>query len=96
MTDSMLNLTQMSNIGVPGQFIFRVDERDIKNAGEYIPDKNRKQRYDYFKLLPNEYRILYIVFSHCLTLTGVYVFIYVLYLCVHVQNKKRICSENKC
>lgn len=81
MTDIMLNLTQMSNIGVPGQFIFRVDERDIKNAGEYIPDKNRKQRYNYFKLLPNEYCILYIVFSHCLTLTGVYVFICTIFVC---------------
>lgn len=35
MTDSMLNLTQMSNIDVPGQFVFRVDEREIANAGEY-------------------------------------------------------------
>nr|XP_034326973.1 uncharacterized protein LOC105329357 isoform X6 [Crassostrea gigas] len=27
MKDSMLNLTQMSNVGVPGQFVFRVDVR---------------------------------------------------------------------
>lgn len=35
MTDSMLNLPQLSDIGVPGQFVFRVDEREIANAGEY-------------------------------------------------------------
>lgn len=35
MKDSMLNLTQMSNVGVPGQFVFRVDVR--VNPGEYIP-----------------------------------------------------------
>lgn len=34
----MLNLTQMSNIRVPGQFVFGIDERDIiNNAGKYIP-----------------------------------------------------------
>lgn len=33
----MLNLTQMSNIDVPGQFVFRVDKSDIDNAGKYIP-----------------------------------------------------------
>ncbi|XP_048735670.2 sushi, nidogen and EGF-like domain-containing protein 1, partial [Ostrea edulis] len=32
MTDAVLNLTQMSNIGVPGQFVFRVDEAKISNA----------------------------------------------------------------
>ncbi|XP_065942673.1 fibropellin-3 isoform X2 [Magallana gigas] len=32
MTDSMLNLPQLSNIGVPGQFVFRVDESNIANA----------------------------------------------------------------
>lgn len=34
MTDNMTNLPQMSNIGVPGQFVFRLDVRD--NPGEYI------------------------------------------------------------
>ncbi|XP_065942667.1 uncharacterized protein [Magallana gigas] len=29
MTDSLLNLPQMSNIGVPGQFVFRVENREI-------------------------------------------------------------------
>lgn len=43
MTDSMLNLTQMSNIDVPGQFVFRVDEREIANAGKY------KNLYQLFK-----------------------------------------------
>ncbi|XP_052697611.1 sushi, nidogen and EGF-like domain-containing protein 1 [Crassostrea angulata] len=32
MTDTMLSLPQMSNIAVPGQFVFRVDERKIANA----------------------------------------------------------------
>nr|XP_022329841.1 sushi, nidogen and EGF-like domain-containing protein 1 [Crassostrea virginica] len=32
MTDSMLNLPQMSNIGIPGQFVFRVDQTNITNA----------------------------------------------------------------
>lgn len=35
MTDSMLNLPHMSNIGVPGQFVFRVDQSKIANAGNY-------------------------------------------------------------
>lgn len=34
MTDNITNLPQMSNIGVPGQFVFRLDVRD--NPGEYI------------------------------------------------------------
>lgn len=34
MTDNMTNLPQMSNIGVPGQFVFRLDVRD--NPSEYI------------------------------------------------------------
>lgn len=29
----------MSNIGVPGQFVFRLDEKEIDNAGEYISDQ---------------------------------------------------------
>ena len=35
MTDSMFNLPQMSNIGIPGQFVFRVDQTSITNAGHY-------------------------------------------------------------
>ena len=36
MTDSMLNLPRMSNIGIPGQFVFRVDQTNITNAGLYL------------------------------------------------------------
>ncbi|XP_061173563.1 fibropellin-1-like [Saccostrea echinata] len=32
MTDAVLNLSQMSNIGIPGQFVFRVDQAKITNA----------------------------------------------------------------
>ncbi|XP_061173565.1 sushi, nidogen and EGF-like domain-containing protein 1 [Saccostrea echinata] len=32
MTSAMLNLPQMSNIGIPGQFVFRVDQSKITNA----------------------------------------------------------------
>ena len=35
MTDSMLSLPRMSNIGIPGQFVFRVDLTNITNAGHY-------------------------------------------------------------
>lgn len=35
MTDSVLNLPQMSNIGIPGKFVFRVDLAEIANAGNY-------------------------------------------------------------
>lgn len=35
MTDSVLNLPQMSNIGIPGKFVFRVDLTEIANAGNY-------------------------------------------------------------
>lgn len=34
MTNNMTNLPQMSNIGVPGQFVFRLDVKE--NPGEYI------------------------------------------------------------
>lgn len=33
MTDAVLNLPQMSNIGIPGQYVFRVDQNKISNAG---------------------------------------------------------------
>nr|XP_022329850.1 sushi, nidogen and EGF-like domain-containing protein 1 [Crassostrea virginica] len=32
MTDAVLNLPQMSNIGIPGQYVFRVDQNKISNA----------------------------------------------------------------
>uniref|UniRef100_K1PT21 Sushi, nidogen and EGF-like domain-containing protein 1 n=1 Tax=Magallana gigas TaxID=29159 RepID=K1PT21_MAGGI len=38
MKDSMLNLTQMSNVGVPGQFVFRVDVRVNPDIDECLPD----------------------------------------------------------
>lgn len=45
MTDSMLNLTQMSNIDVPGQFVFRVDERlqMLVNTKIYISYSNHSK-----------------------------------------------------
>ena len=33
MTDSVLNLPNMSNVDIPGKFVFRVDLAEIANAG---------------------------------------------------------------
>lgn len=35
MTDSVLNLPNMSNVDIPGKFVFRVDLAEIANAGNY-------------------------------------------------------------
>jgi hypothetical protein len=52
MTDAVLNLPQMSNIGVPGQFVFRVDQTKISNAGLiaclehiFLGDKTKKRKW---------------------------------------------------
>lgn len=46
MTNSVLNLPQMSNIGVPGQFVFRVDQNKISNAGKAFNLLQYKKRYN--------------------------------------------------
>lgn len=51
MTNSVLNLPQMSNIGVPGQFVFRVDQNKISNAGKAFNSLQYKKRYSHFLLL---------------------------------------------
>lgn len=59
MTESMLNLPQASNVGVPGQFVFRVDKKTTD--GECISNqfvfKDRKPKDNYSKLLRIEYFI---------------------------------------
>ena len=52
MTDSMFNLPQMSNIGIPGQFVFRVDQTNITNAGHY-------PNVSYFKSFNSFYETMY-------------------------------------
>lgn len=86
MTESMLNLPQASNVGVPGQFVFRVDKKTT--AGEYISNqfvfKNRKPKDNYSKLLRIEY------FIFIFLVLGVNLFY------VDSKNVKKLCSKNKC
>lgn len=77
MTDKMMNLSQMSNIGVPGQFVFRLDEREIDIASEYIHDQF-VFRIENKMINTLNHCVINIVFSHYLTLRGVN--LHVLYL----------------
>lgn len=86
----MLNLPQASNVGVPGQFVFRVDKKTTD--GECISNQfvfnDRKPKDNYSKLLRIEY------FIFIFLVLGVKFIL--LYEHVESKNVKKLCSKYKC